>query len=385
MYRYSFFILILFALLAGGCEKPAEPTLTNLELTPIPDSNDFLYVNSKEEPVLLVAGQEITSDDIINTPVRLKNSVIIPGEFFAEFAKSMNAQEFKETMHDRLMAVLADRISDILLYKSAKKGIGDSLDEYLEKTIDSEIRKKVQQFGGDELKADEAINATWHDRETYKKELQREILIQWYLSTQKTEDGVIPYRKLIRKYESMKDENFAIEPAIQFRSIDIIPSRLEVPDPNMDRNKYAENLANELYAKLKSGEDFGELATTNSQGPRKSYGGLWESINPKSLAEPFDVLARTAMKMNPGEISEPIKTDSYIFIIKLEKKKTAGYIPFEQVQNDVKKAVIEEQKAAKAMGQLDKSINQQMERFETGIFVDYCLDKIHKKSSQDTK
>jgi len=385
MYRYSCLILLFIVILAGGCEKPAEPTLTNLELTRIPDSNDFLYVNSKEEPVLLVAGQEITSDDIINTPVRLKNSYKVPGELFAEVALSMNAQEFKETMRDSLFAILADRISDILLYNSAKKEIGDSLDEYLEKTIDSEIRKKVQQFGGDELKADEAIKETWYDRATYKKELQKEILIQWYLSTQKTEDSFIPYRRLIRKYDSMKDANFVIKPVIEFRSIDIIPSRLELPDPNMDRNKYAENFANELYGKLKSGEDFGELATTYSHGHRKSFAGLWEPLNPDSLAAPFDILAKTAMKMNPGEISEPIITDSYIFIIKLEKKVPAGYIPFEQVQNDVKKAVIKEQNDAKAMSQLDKSINQQMGRFETGIFVDYCLDKIHKKSTRDTK
>ncbi len=385
MYRISGCILLLFALLAGGCEKPAEPTLKNLELTPIPGSDEFLFVNSKEEPVLLVAGKEITSDDIINTPVRSGTSVIIPGEFFAEFARSMNADEFREKIHDRLLAILADRISDILLYKSAKKEIGDSIDDYLEKTIDSEIRKKVQQFGGDELKADEAIKEAWHDRETYKKELRREILIQWYLSTQKSDDSFIPYRRLIRKYDSMKDENFVIKPVIEFRSIDIRPSSLQLPDPNMDRNKYAGNLANELYAKLKSGEDFGELATTYSHGHRKSFAGLWEPLNPDSLAAPFDILATTAMKMNPGEISEPIITDSYIFIIKLEKKTPAGYIPFEQVQVKVRKAVIKEQNDAKAMSQLDKSINQQMERFETVVFVDYCLDKIHKKSNQDKK
>ncbi|MBN2590225.1 MAG: peptidylprolyl isomerase [Sedimentisphaerales bacterium] len=282
-----------------------------------------------------------------------------------------------------MLFILADYISDILLYKSAKKEIGDSLDEYLDKSIEGEIKKIAQQFGGDEVKADELIKQKWYDRETYKKLLKREILTQWFLSTQKTDDSFIPYRQLIRKYESMKDENFAIEPEIEFRSIDIRPSRLELTDPNLDRNKYAEDLANEIYSKLKSGEDFGELAKQYSQGHRKDFGGLWDPVNPESLAEPFDVIADTAIKMNPGEISEPIKTDSYIFIIKLEKKKPAGYIPFEQVQVDVRKAVIVERSQKKALSQLDESINQQMERYETGVFVEYCLDKIYKESHKE--
>ncbi len=385
MYRYICLILLLIGILVGGCGKPKESVSPNIELTRVSSGEDYIFINSKEEPVLLVSGQDISPEDIINAPVKLKSSVIIPGELFSEFAKSMDLKEFKEKMRERMLVILADKISDILLYKNAKKEAGDSLDEFLDKAIDSEFRKIVQKAGGDELKADELIKKNWQDLDTFKKDTRRQILVQWYLSKQKTEDSFIPYRKLIRKYDSIKDEKFAIQPEVEFRSIDIIPSSIQLPDPNLDRNKYAEDLANEIYNKLKSGEDFAKLAEEHSQGPRKSFGGLWAPVNPDSLAEPFDVLAKSTMKMNPGEISEPIKIDSYIFIIKLEKKRPAGYIPFEQVQNDVKKAVIEEQKEAKAMGQLDKNINQQMERVETGVFVDYCLEKIYKASNQDEK
>ena len=268
---------------------------------------------------------------------------------------------------------------------SAKKEYGDNLDELIEKSVDNEIRQRIQKFGGDEVKADEAIKQKWHDRETYKNLIKKEILTQWYLSKQKAETGFIPYRQLIRKYDSIKAEKFAIAPELQFSLIDIVPSRLTLPDPNMNRRQYAEDLANEIYEKLKSGEDFAKLAKEYSHGHRKDFGGLWEMVNPDSLAAPYDAIPKVAMKMNPGEISEPIKTDTHIFIIKVEQIRQAGYEPFEKVQDKVKDELQKEKSEDQAMSQLDENINQQMERYETKAFIDYCLEKIYKDSNKDNQ
>ena len=381
MYRYSVCILLLIAILVGGCGKSNEPVLTK-DLTRKKVDEGYFFVNSENVPVLLISGEEITPEEILDSPSLVEGKYVIPREYFGNLSQGLKLEEFKLKYGTSMLYILADTISDILLYNSAKKEIGDTLDDYLDKSIESEIKKIVLQ-SGDEIKADELIKEIWYDRETCKKQLKSDFLRQWYISTQENDNSFITYRQLKRKYESMKDEYYAIEPEIEFRSIDIIPSRLQITDPNIERQKYAENLANEIYNKLKSGEDFSELAKTYSQGHRKSYGGLWEPINPDSLAEPFDVIADAAFKMNPGEISEPIITDTHIFIIKLEDKISAGYIPFEQVQSKVREALIAERKAKKAMGHLDENINKQMELPETGVFVDYCLQIIYHESNKD--
>ncbi|MBN1974771.1 MAG: peptidylprolyl isomerase [Sedimentisphaerales bacterium] len=382
MYK-SFIYIAIILLTAGGCKNTPEPVLTKNELTRVSSEGNYQFVNSRGEPVLLVSGQEITPEQIINKPANLGSLLITPGEYLEPIAQSMEIRDFKEKIKEPLQIIVSDKISEILLYNTAKKEIGDTLDESLDKMVEGDIRKFVQQFGGDEAKAEDAIKKNWHNRENYKKLLRTQILTQWYVSLQKTEIGFIPYRQLIRKYESMKDENFAITPEIEFRSIDILPANLEISDPNMDRRKYAEDFANELYTKLKSGENFAELAKQYSHGHRKQFGGLWEPINPNSLASPYDAIAKAALNMQPGEISQPIKTEPFIFIIKLEKKISAGYVPFEEVQKQVREAVIEEQNTNTAINKFNENVNQQMGRFETNAFIDFCLEKIYKESNQE--
>lgn len=379
MYKNFIFIaLILF--MAAGCEKAAEPVTNNL--TRVNRSGTVQIVDTKGEPVLLVSGQQITSDNMLNEPAPLGNIFLKPAEYLEPVAQSLTFDQFKEKIREPLQAILSDKIFDVLLYNSAKKKFGDKIDESLEKAIDSEIRRYIQQFGGDQAKADQAIREKYHDQDSLKKELKREILTQWYVSSQTNEKSFVPYRQLVMQYEKMKDDHFAINPMIKFRSIDIIPGKLEITDPNVDQKKYAQTLANELYEKLQSGADFAELAKKYSGGHRKEYGGLWDPVNPNSLAEPFNAIANATQDMKQGEISKPIITDTFIFIVKLEDKVSAGYIPFENVQEQVKNAAIVEQNRSIALKPMKDIVVQQMSGSETNAFIDFCLEKLYKISTQ---
>lgn len=366
--------------MAGGCEKAAEPVTNNL--TRINRGGIVQLIDSKDEPVLLVSGQEISSDNMFNEPAPFGKMFFKPVEYLEPVAKGLTFDQFKEKIREPLQVILSDKIFDVILYSSAKKKFGDKIDESLEKAIDSEIRRYIQQFGGDQAKTDEAIKEKYYNRDCLKKELKREILTQWYVSSQTNDKNYIPYRQLVMQYEKMKDNNFAINPMIEFRSIDIFPEKLEITDPNADRKKYAQNLANELYDKLQSGADFAELAKKYSSGHRKEYGGLWDAVNPNSLAEPFNAIAKATQDMNEGEISKPIITDSCIFIVKLENKVSAGYIPFENVQDQVKNAAIAEQNRNTALNPIKDIVIQQMESAEVKAFIDFCLEKLYKISTK---
>ena len=131
---------------------------------------------------------------------------------------------------------------------------------------------------------------------------------------------------------------------------------------------------------IKSGEDFGELAKQFSHGGLRDFGGLWRLVQPSSLAEPYDILAVAAGKIESGQVAGPILTEQHIFIMKLEEKQIAGYEPFEEVQELVEETVLLD-RHNEAVNKLNAEIRRQTKLSRTNEFVDFCLEKIYRISN----
>lgn len=81
------------------------------------------------------------------------------------------------------------------------------------------------------------------------------------------------------------------------------------------------------------GADFAELARKNSDdvGSSASGGDLgW--ITPDTMAAPFDA---AVFAMQPGAISDPVKTDFGWHVIQLREVKAGDQVPFEQVRQEL--------------------------------------------------
>jgi len=78
--------------------------------------------------------------------------------------------------------------------------------------------------------------------------------------------------------------------------------------------------ANEVYAKIKAGEDFGELARVNSADENSKYmGGVLPYFGIDTKVLPFEQAA-FALE-NIGDVSEPVQTRYGYHIIKLLDKR----------------------------------------------------------------
>jgi foldase protein PrsA len=87
-----------------------------------------------------------------------------------------------------------------------------------------------------------------------------------------------------------------------------------------DRNKASEK-AKEIAGRAKNGENFATLAKENSEDPGSaSYGGDYIFGRGKMMKEFEDV----AFTLEPGQVSEPVKTDYGYHIIMLEEKIEEG-------------------------------------------------------------
>lgn len=115
----------------------------------------------------------------------------------------------------------------------------------------------------------------------------------------------------------------------------------------------SEELAKELIAKIKAGElSFEDAARDNSTCPSKANGGSLGDFGRGQMVPEFD---EAVFAMEVGEITEaPVKTQFGYHVIKLNSKKGAEIMPYEEIKGEIRNALLmEKQRAA-----YDSKINQ---------------------------
>jgi len=377
----SWSILVLF--FTSSCEDNSKLSPSDAELARVALEQKITVSQAAGKPVLVVAGEAITTNEIIYTPVENNGVAMSLTEALRPMVQISTLEQFKEQARPQVEGVVNAEISNILLYQLAKRNVEEHIKEAVQKSAERELRKFVLGFGGDEAKADEELEKMGLDRDSFIERQKKLILTQYYLSLQMPDDRPVTYDELVKCYHQMKDEFFSIPARLQFRLIDIQPANLKISDPNQDRLEYARKLANELLRRIKAGEDFGELAKQYSHGHMREFGGLWTPLQPDSLAKPYDILAAEAEKIEQGQIAGPIETaeHDHIFIMKLEEKRPRDYEPFEQVQRQVEQKILSDRKN-EVINRLRAKLQEQAALGETNEFVDFCLKEIYQMNKQ---
>ncbi|MHC4418021.1 MAG: peptidylprolyl isomerase [Planctomycetota bacterium] len=322
--------------------------------------------------VLAVANETITSDQVVLPLV----------EYFRAAAQRTELEQFKIRARQPLEQIVINQTADILLYRQARAGAGgEQVDEAIEKLVDGEVRRFIISHGNDYAKAEEALKETGMDWQSFRKQQKKMILGQSHVASELPEETPITYGELLDYYDQNKEELFVRPAMVKFRLIDIDTSKIEVTDPNQSRYDQAKELAYELVRQLHEGKDFGELARQYSQGHRAAAGGLWQPIQPQSLAEPYDILATEAENIAPGQIAGPIEKGGHFFIMRLEEKQAKSCQPLEEVQEQLEARIMLQRRKA-AIEEFNRKLVEQAQVGERAGFVDFCLEEIYRLSRQ---
>jgi peptidyl-prolyl cis-trans isomerase C len=94
----------------------------------------------------------------------------------------------------------------------------------------------------------------------------------------------------------------------------------------------SEDEAKAIAAELKKGGDFAELAKKKSKDPGASDGGDLGFFTKDQMVPEFSAVAFT---LEPGKISDPVKSQFGWHIIKVEEKRNRQAPPFEQVKAQI--------------------------------------------------
>jgi len=94
-----------------------------------------------------------------------------------------------------------------------------------------------------------------------------------------------------------------------------------------------EDEAKQALARVKGGEDFAKVAAEVSKDPgSKSDGGDLGFFTQDRMVQPF---AEAAFKLEPGQVSEPVKSQFGWHVIKVEEKRTQPIPPFDEMKEQV--------------------------------------------------
>jgi peptidyl-prolyl cis-trans isomerase D len=244
-------------------------------------------------------------------------------------ANRMAPTKFEDTMRfDRLSEVAVREISNFANVVTDFE-IQEVYSQQNEKVAVKYIKISPEQFV-DQVTIDDKALMTWFEtvKENYKTDPQVKLK---YLTF--TYDNV--GRKIdidsskIEEYYRNNIEEFQDPEQRHARHIILQATEEDSPERHQEQARKAE----EILELAKKGQDFSALAQEYSEGPSKDSGGDLGFFSEGQMVPSFN---RAVFNMQPGEISEVVKTQFGYHIIMLEEIQEAKTRPLEEVTAEVK-------------------------------------------------
>ncbi len=294
---------------------------------------------------------------------------------------------------------VTNKVTDILLYKEARKQAPENIDEVLEKAVENEVKKFLVSHDNDYAEAQKELQKRGMDWQQYREYQKKLMLTQsYYVSQNLLEDKPISHSEMLAYYEAMKEDGFQfkgyltredviVDGMIEFRLIDIVRSKLDAdeinPDSHESRRDAALRKARTLMQKIRNGADFAELAVEHSHGHRASMGGLWTPVGEdSSLVGPYAVLQGEAEKMEAGAVAGPVESGEHVFIVKLEKKQIGKVTPFAELQKQIELDIQWERKKERFEKLVDE-LMAQADISNLDPFINACIANAWRRSKAD--
>ena len=274
---------------------------------------------------------KVNGDILTQTELEERQTAAIRARMGADFKPEMlnNSAELKKAVDEVTPQLLVEAIDELLLIQMGKEKGYQLSDEQFKGWLDN-LRK--EQNLTDDAKFTAALKQEGMSIEDLRKNVEKQFLVG---QVQRDEVGskLSLTEEEARQYYLSHKQEF-VEPAtVTLREILIeVPTTTQGGQSTISVAKQdeAEAQAAALRARLLAGEDFAKVAAEASASPSKANGGL---IGPMNLVEVSVSLQELIGKMKPGDITQPIRTNKGVQILKLETIKPSAVQPFEAVRD----------------------------------------------------
>lgn len=197
------------------------------------------------------------------------------------------------------------------------------------------IKVDPDEFADMEVTADQIQAHYDENTDRYQSEPKRKAIFISY-SPEDYRDQVVITPEQINTYYDQHPEEFTTPERVEASHI-----LIRVDDTADDETvETARKEADAVYQRAVGGEDFAELAKATSQGPSREDGGYLGIFDKKSMIQPF---ADTAFSMEPGKISEPVRTRFGWHVIKVINRFDAEVKPLDQAAGEIETRLMEQE------------------------------------------
>ncbi len=255
---------------------------------------------------------------------------------------------FRERVDLLLRQEARRQIGSLLVYAEATANFTDPQREAIKKSVDKEIDTlTARDFGGSSARLKSRLSACGLSMDQFREGFQRELVVRQY-----TREKLMPqiqirrdellgyYRHNISRYQSAETRELLM---IELPFEKFLPDKqpwAEAGKPAQAAAKLAAlRRAREAHAALAE-RPFEDVAREYGLGVHTEQGGSWGMIG-RPLQPPYDGVSRLIFEYQEGQYSEPVETASSWCIVRCGRVEPATERPFLEVQDDIRKELME--------------------------------------------
>lgn len=303
------------------------------------------------------------TDKVGKTVATVNGENITYGEYLKKFAfqKYMIDSTYgKEIWNEKVPAEQSITKQETTLIKDFTLRLVDSIIQ--EELLSQEAKKQSLKIDESELKnnVDQWKNSITKDKtakEYYEKNgITEEVVTDIFkeqmnisaLEANYTKNNPVTQAEIDKYYNEHKSEYTNAQ--VKASHIIIKTQNDDGTEMSQDKVDSAKKQIDEIYAKIKAGEDFAKLAKQYSQDASKDAGGDLGFFSKGQMVKEFE---EVAFSMKVGEVSEPFKTKYGYHVVKLTDKKEDTTDP-KQVKEFLK-GTLQQEKFTKYVEELKKA------------------------------
>ena len=269
-------------------------------------------------PALIVA---VARAEIANRIVATIDGEPITAHEVRQYGKEHGAGSSPEEQ------VLEALITEKLLEKEIKAQGINARDDEIERYVE-EIRARN---GMDPERFEKALATQGMTVEKYRAKVRAEIE-KAQLVNREIRQRVNISPEEIQRYYDAHDSEYALEERVKVRDI------FFALEPGADDGAVARARAKALEVRelAAGGRDFGALAQQFSEGPGAGRSG---ELGTFGRGEMDRDLERAAFALEPGKVSEPVRTATGFHLLRVDQRIAAGHRPLEDVKDQIRETL----------------------------------------------
>jgi len=260
---------------------------------------------------------------------------------FVKKRYASQGQQLKEKQLNSIRQDIADRMveKELLYQKSQELGVEVDMDK-----VDEQINQFKEKFD-DGKKYQQQLSQMGYTEKLLRNEIKQNMAIQKLIEKEIASRVTLDDEEL-KKYYKGHTKEFKTPAKVKARHI-LIQTGDEASEAD---KKEAKQKIEAAQKRLEGGEKFSKVAKEASDCPSSKKGGDLGFFSKGRMVKGFE---DAAFALEPGEVSDIVKTRFGYHLIKVEDKKPASQKSFEDVKGSLKKRL----KNERVRNELDSYLN----------------------------